>query len=158
MIPDFCHSKFHATSTINPPKYASFTLPWGPRRFVGFWICSCPRVRFTCRCVEYPRLFDAIGWFTVEELVETVEFRFIPHVLWFCHNPVFFSSCILFAIVLEWLFKLKFWAQQKRAEMADVEQNEEDCSFVTCEITFGQNVCELTLGFGVSDLNFWCPS
>ena len=38
--------------------------------------------------------------------------------------------------------------------MADVEQMKKIVPFVTCEITFGQNVCELMFGFDVPDLNF----
>ena len=41
-----------------------------------------------------------------------------------------------------------------RAEMADVEQLKKIVPFVTCEITFGQNVCELMFGINVSNLNF----
>ena len=38
--------------------------------------------------------------------------------------------------------------------MADVEQMKMIVPFVTCEITFGQNVCELMFGVNVTDLNF----
>ena len=38
--------------------------------------------------------------------------------------------------------------------MADVEQLKKIIPFVTCEITFGQNVCKLMLGVNVSNLNF----
>ena len=38
--------------------------------------------------------------------------------------------------------------------MADVEQLKKIVPFVTCEITFGQNVCELMFGINVSNLNF----
>ena len=37
--------------------------------------------------------------------------------------------------------------------MADVEQMKKIVPFVTCEITFGQNVCELMFGVNVPDLN-----
>ena len=37
----------------------------------------------------------------------------------------------------------------KRAEMADVEQMKKIVSLVTCEITFGQYVCELMFGVDV---------
>ena len=40
-----------------------------------------------------------------------------------------------------------------RAEMADVEQMKKIFPFVTCEITFGQNVSELMFGINVSNLN-----
>ena len=59
-------------------------------------------------------LFDAIELFTVEELVETEKARFI--VVGFDFATILFSpscSCILFAIVLTKLVKLKFWAQQR---------------------------------------------
>ena len=39
-------------------------------------------------------------------------------------------------------------------EMADVEQMKKSIPFVTCEITFGQNVCELMFGINVSNLVF----
>ena len=38
--------------------------------------------------------------------------------------------------------------------MADVEPMKMTVPFVTCEITFGQNVCELVFGVDVPDLNF----
>ena len=38
--------------------------------------------------------------------------------------------------------------------MADVEQMKKIVPFVTCEISFGQNVCELMSGVNVSNLNF----
>ena len=38
--------------------------------------------------------------------------------------------------------------------MADVEQVKKIVPFVTCEITFGEDVCELMFGVNVSNLNF----
>ena len=38
--------------------------------------------------------------------------------------------------------------------MADAERMKKIVPFVTCKITFGQNVCELMFGVNVSDLNF----
>ena len=38
--------------------------------------------------------------------------------------------------------------------MGDVEQMKKIIPFVTCEITFCQNVCELMFGFNASNLNF----
>ena len=35
-----------------------------------------------------------------------------------------------------------------------VEQMNKIVPFVTCEITFGQNVCELMFGISVSNLDF----
>ena len=40
-----------------------------------------------------------------------------------------------------------------RAEMTDVDQMKKFIPFVTCEITFGQNVCEWMFGINVSNLN-----
>ena len=40
-----------------------------------------------------------------------------------------------------------------RTDMADVEQMKKIIPFVTCEITSGQNVCELMFGIYVSNLN-----
>ena len=41
----------------------------------------------------------------------------------------------------------------KRAEMADVEQTKKIIPFVTCEVSFGQNVCGLVFGVHVPYLN-----
>ena len=38
--------------------------------------------------------------------------------------------------------------------MADVEEMNKIVPFVTCEISFGQNVCELMFCVNVSNLNF----
>ena len=40
-----------------------------------------------------------------------------------------------------------------RAEMTDVEQMKKIVPFATCEITFGQYVCELMFGVNVANLN-----
>ena len=108
-----------------------------------------PRVRFPCKCFEYPGIFDGIGWFTDEELVGTVDGRIIA--VGFDFATILsssFCSCILFAIVLGQLIKLK------GAEMADVEQMKKIIPFVTCGITFGgQYVCELVFGVDVPNLN-----
>ena len=39
--------------------------------------------------------------------------------------------------------------------MADVEQTQKIMSFITCEISMCQYVCELVLGVNVFDLDFW---
>ena len=39
--------------------------------------------------------------------------------------------------------------------MADVEQLKKIVPFVTCAVTFGQNVCELMFSTNVSNLNFY---
>ena len=41
-----------------------------------------------------------------------------------------------------------------RAEMADVEQMKKIVPLVTCEITFGQNVCELMFGITYIESEF----
>ena len=38
--------------------------------------------------------------------------------------------------------------------MADVEQLKKIVPFVTCEIFYGQYICELVFGVNVSNLNF----
>ena len=94
---------------------------------------------------EYPGLFDAIGLFTVEELVETGTVRFI--VVGFDFVTILFSpscSCILFAIVLK-----------QRAEMADVKQIKMIVPLIACEIRFCHHVCKLVFDVDILDLNFW---
>ena len=94
-------------------------------------------------------------FFADEKLVGTSEDRFIAVDFDFAtllSSP--FCSCILFAIVLGQLIELEFLSATSRAEMADVEQMKKIVPFVTCEISFGQNVCELVFGVNVSNLNF----
>ena len=43
------------------------------------------------------------------------------------------------------------------AEMANVKQMEKIVPLITCEITFGQHVCELMFGVDVPNLNFVDP-
>ena len=64
-----------------------------------------------------------------------------------------FWCCILFAIVLG-AAQAGILGTASGAEMADVEQMKKIVPFVTCEITFGQNVCDLMFGVKVSNLNF----
>ena len=40
-------------------------------------------------------------------------------------------------------------------EMADVEQTQKMISFITCEISLCQYVCELVFGVNVFDLDLW---
>ena len=63
--------------------------------------------------LSIPGLFDATGFCTVEELVETVKARFIVGFGFATILSSLSCSCILFAIVLVQLVKLKFWAQQR---------------------------------------------
>ena len=60
-----------------------------------------------------------------------------------------FCSCILFAIVFWAASQAEILSEAKRAEMADVEQMKKMVPIVTCEITFGQHVCELMSGIDV---------
>ena len=46
-------ARFSASSTINPPRYASFSLPSELDAASGL-IFSCPRVRFPCRALSIP--------------------------------------------------------------------------------------------------------
>ena len=39
--------------------------------------------------------------------------------------------------------------------MADIKKGQQMIPFITCEIPFGQDVCELVLGVNVFDLDFW---
>ena len=107
---------------------------------VGFCISSCPRVNFPCRCFEYPRAFRrkrmVHGWGTCQNSCFQAHCFDFATIL-----SSVFCSCILSAIVLGQQVKLKLWAQQ-REEMADVEQMKKIVPLITCEITFGQHVCE----------------
>ena len=102
--------------------------------------------------MSIPGLLDAIGILAVEELAGTCEDKFIA--VDFGFDTILsssFCSCILFAIILGQLIIL---STASRAEMADAEQMKKIVPFVTCEITFGQNVCELMFGVNVTNLNF----
>ena len=75
--------------------------------------------------------------------------------LWFCHTS-FFSLLFLHPLrhrVRE-AYQAGILSAARRAEMADVKKMKKIVPFVTCEITFGQNVCELMFGINVSSLNF----
>ena len=66
--------------------------------------------------MSIPGLFDAIGWFTDEELVETVDVRLIAVGVDFATIlSSSFCSCILFAIVLEQLVMLKILSAAKES-------------------------------------------
>ena len=105
---------FRATSTINPPRHASFSCPWELDAASGFEFLLALASGFPLDVLSTPGLFDAIGWFTDEELVETVDVRFFA--VGFDFATILsssFRSCTLFAIVLVQLVNLKFWAQQR---------------------------------------------
>ena len=98
-------------------RYVQWTIswPWAMRVCAHAWRCADVRrqtvqqknVRATGECVY--------RFSTVEELVETMKARFI--VVGFDFATTLSSpscSCILFAIVLRQLVKLKFWEQQSK--------------------------------------------
>ena len=71
--------------------------------------------------------------------------------------PQFFSSfcsCILFAVVLGAAYQAGILSAANRAEITGVGQMMKIVPFVTCEMTFGQNVCEFMFSINVPDLNF----
>ena len=65
----------------------------------------------------------------------------------FCHT-FFFSFLLLhpFRHRFEAAYQAGILSAASRAEKADVEQMKKIIPFVICEITFGQNVCELMFG------------
>ena len=101
--------------------------------------------------MNIPGLLDAIGIFADEKLVGTKEDRFIAVDF---HFATLLSS---FLHPLRNLFRAAHLAgilsAASRAEMVHIEQMKKIVPFVTCEITFGQNVCELMFGINVSNLN-----
>ena len=108
------------SSSVLKSNRASVCHPWGLNAASGWEF----RVDFTpkfpedpiCRleALSIPGLFDAIGLFTDEELVETETARFIDVGLDFATILLSsFCSCILFATVSVQLVKLKFLAQQR---------------------------------------------
>ena len=143
-------SSFVATGfpvAIHQPAKVCTTL----RRILKFF-SSCFQV--SPRCSEYPRTFGCNrtfrGWGTCRNMRRPVcrcRFRF-------CHT-YFFS--LLFLHPSRHRFGAAYQAGKlstaSRAEIADVEQMKKIIPFVTCEITFGQSVCELKLGINVSILN-----
>ena len=68
---------FSATSTIIPPTYASFSLPCTLDAVSGFEFLLALASSVPVDALSISGLFDAIGWFTDEEPVETVEVRFM---------------------------------------------------------------------------------
>ena len=124
------------------------------RRCVGFRISSHPAFKFPWS-YEFPLAFGCNRifhrWGTCRNnwrQVHSCRSRF-------CHNYFFI---FLFLYPLRHRFgaanQAGILSAASRAEMADVEQMKKIVSFVTCEITFGQNVCDLMFGINVSDLDF----
>ena len=95
--------------------------------------------------MRIPGLLDPIGLFADKELVGTCEDKFYFFSLLFLHSLRHRSVAAYQAGIL---------GAASRAEMADVAQMKKIVPFVTCEITFGQNVSELMFGISVSNLNF----
>ena len=146
-------TSFPALSSINPPRYTSFSFTWelGASSSLEFLLILLSGFS---AAMSIPGHLDAIRPFADEELSGTWEDKFIAVGLDFAATlSSSFCSCILFAIFLRQLIKLEFLAQQREPETADVEQTKEMVPLITCEITFGQNVCELMFGINVSNLN-----
>ena len=98
---------------------------------------------------------DVIRFFADEELAGTVEDKFIAVGLDFATIlSSSFCCCTLFTVFLFGeAYQAGILSEASRAEMADVEQMKKIVPFVTCEITFCQNVCELMFGVTVPNLN-----
>ena len=136
MIPDF-HLSRQVSALLQPTKVCIFQPSLRTRRCVGFELLFALASGFHEDALSITRLFDAIGWFTDEELVETIDVRSIA--VRFDVATVLsssFCSCVLFAIDLAQLVP-----------------------HITREITFGQHVCELMFGVDVPNLNsrLHCP-
>ena len=73
----------------------------------------------------------------------------------FCHTSFFFFLLLHpFRHRFAAAYQAGILSSASRAEMAVVGEMKKIVPFVTCEITFGQNVCELMFGVNVSNLNF----
>ena len=97
---------------------------------------------------------DVIRFFADEELAGKVEDRFITVGLDFA--TVLYSSfcsCTFFAVFFGAAYQAGILCAASRAEIADVARMKKIVPFVTCEITFGQNVCELIFGVNVPNVN-----
>ena len=100
MTSDFYRSRqVPTTPAINPPMYASFSLPWELDAASGFEFLLALASSFPADALSISGLFDAIGWFTEEELVETVGVMFIA--VGFAFATILYSSscsCIRFVL------------------------------------------------------------
>ena len=110
-----CRGKFLRLFSHQTAKVCMFQPSLRTRRCVGFWISSCPRGRFPCRCFEYPWAFRrnrmVHGWGTCRDSLMSGSSPWALSLPQSC--LLLFFSCILFAVVLGQLVKLKFWAQQR---------------------------------------------
>ena len=107
-----CCGRFPAALSINPPRNASYSLPWELHAPSGLKFLLTLASSFP-DALSITGLSGAIGSFAEEELAETVEDKFVT--VGFDFATILsssFCSCILFAIVLEQLIKLEFWTQQ----------------------------------------------
>ena len=93
-----------------------------------------PALRF----LSIPGLLDAIGTFADEEVAGIKEDKFV-------------AVGIDFAIVFGAAYQAGVLRAASGAETAHVEQMKKIVPFVTCEIAFGQHVCELMVGVDVPD-------
>ena len=74
----------------------------------------------------------------------------------FCNN-YFFSLLFLHPLRHRFgaaAYQAGILSAASRAEMANIEHMKKIVPFVTCEITFGRNVCVLMFGINVSNLIF----
>ena len=137
----FLATSFTVAVSINPPKYASFSRAWELDAASDFEFLLILLSVFPV-AMNIPGLLDAIGLVAEDELVEIIEDKFVAVDNDFATIlPSPFRSCILFTIVLGQLIKL------------EVEQIKKIAPFITWEITFGQNVCELMIGVNATNLN-----
>ena len=130
-----CCVRFLCYSIHQPAKRCIFQPPLETRRYVGFWIdLGCNR---TFR-----------GWGTCRNMwrqVHRCRFRF-------CHK---FILLLLHPLRHRFgpAYQATILSAASRAEMADVEKMNKIVPLVTCEITSGQNVCELMFVVNVPNLN-----
>ena len=100
--------------------------------------------------MSIPKLFDAIGLFTDEELVETETAKFIV--------VSFDFATILFSFFLFWHHfrhrsgaagQAEIQSAAEGTEMADVTEIKKIVPLTVCEIPFCQKVCMLVLGVDI---------
>ena len=149
----FCSDKFLRGCVHQPAMVCILQPHLRTRRCVGFRISPHPAFKFL-RSYEHPRTFGcnrtSRGWGTCRNMwrqVRRCRSRFWHTSLFsllfvhpLCHCGAAYQAGILCAA--------------SRAEMADVEQMKKIVPFVTREITFSQNDCELMFGINVPNLNF----
>ena len=135
---------FFELSSINPPRYTSFSFTWELGASSGFEFLLVLLAGFPT-ATSFPGSEDVIGFFADEELAGTDEDRFIAVGLDFV-TILSSSFCTLFAIFLEQLIKLEFLAQQ--VELKWLMLNRWRRLFHSSSVKFPWSVC-LRVGF-------WC--